>query len=201
MLTLTEFVELFMDIAMLKAGRYWNKRGKGAAAPRAPVGAIHAPPIRTNTLSSFHMQEQVNDKADFPPVEETSDLETDRSDSVNKEKTRHKRAPRKGKRSGGPSRKKVMPSSDYGSDTSADNRSGMSGTPQGMTRTPYPDSGEVGSFSPEDYVSYSGSGAPRGQEGNQQSPPPPYSSREVTNDSLTNDEGRNTSRDIYLHLT
>lgn len=168
MLTITEFVELLMDIIMLKFGPRWLGSNQGTSSGKAP-------PTGGDRSASFHMGLHPMDKADFPAVEETSDLDTDQSESINKDNGRKKKVTRKGRK---PTRKQVVPSSDYGSDTSAENRS----------KLPCTDSGDVTGYTPSDYVE-------------NVSPPPPYSSRQDMETDLNGtDSGRHTSRDIHLQL-
>ena len=184
MLTITEFVELAMDLIMLKLGSLCRKPGTGPTGPRAPAAGAQITPPGPYKVTSFHMQEQDKDKTDFPPVEKNSDTEGKPPDSA---AGKRKKPLRKVPRSSGLTRKKVAPSSDYGSDTDSRSRT-YSG------RSDFEEGNNVNEFSPDDYIPLPSGGT--------NTPPPPYSSREVSSDSMNVDtEGRHTSRDIHLHLS
>ncbi|ELU04523.1 hypothetical protein CAPTEDRAFT_220280 [Capitella teleta] len=124
MLTITEFVELCLDLLILKI-----RGGKRKSLAKGQEG------------HTFHMGTNPQDKTDFPAVEETVNDKEEKQDG-----DRKKKGNRKGRR---PLRKQVVPSSDYWSDTSADNRSKMSDSPEALIPR---DSGDVKGYTPDDYI-------------------------------------------------
>jgi hypothetical protein len=163
MLTVTEFIELFMDLIMLKIR-----------------GGKRNPPIAHRSFS-FYMGSHPRDKTDFPAVEETDTDQTDTPPPGDDRKRKaHRRMPRK------PNKKQVAPSSDYWSDTSAENQS------KGSPNLPVSSqSSSADGFNPDDYI-------PSPQSPSDV-PPPSYSEAKARMASGLSG-GRLTSRDVLLQL-